>query len=86
MDDDGDDYVGQLKEVFDRCDTDNKGSLDQDRLRELCGQLQLEDQADLLVEQLLGDDKDGEVGSFLRVILAGTRKCLAFRDFILKIW
>ncbi len=69
MDEGGDEhdvYVAQLQEVFDSCDKQGEGRLDSEELRILCGKLQLEDQADTLVQQLIGTDPKSRVslGSF----------------------
>ncbi len=61
MDDDQDDYVGQLREVFERCDTEGAGVLNREGLLELCKELHLEDQAEQLIGELLGDSTDGLV-------------------------
>ncbi|XP_072031922.1 uncharacterized protein [Amphiura filiformis] len=60
-DQDQDDYVGQLREVFDQCDTEGNGALNRDGLLELCNSLQLQDQAEQLIGELLGDSTGGLV-------------------------
>ncbi|XP_060081776.1 ninein-like protein [Ylistrum balloti] len=46
-------YISQLREVFDSCDTWEKGYLNRNELIVLCQKLQLSDQADNIVDQLL---------------------------------
>lgn len=58
---DQDTYVAQLKAVFKSCDTNGIGYLDRRELRDLCHKLQLEDQAEALIQQLM------EPGSRARV-------------------
>ncbi|XP_013414596.1 ninein-like protein isoform X3 [Lingula anatina] len=55
-------YVMQLREVFDSCDHSNTGYLNKAELKELCIKLQLEDQSDAVIRQLLGSDEEGRVG------------------------
>jgi len=57
---DGDeDYVGQLREVFDDCDSSGQGQLGRDDLVRLCEKLQVDDQSDALV---------GESAQLLRLL------------------
>ncbi|XP_069117416.1 ninein-like protein isoform X3 [Argopecten irradians] len=46
-------YISQLREVFDSCDTWEKGYLNRNELIVLCQKLQLSEQADDIVDQLL---------------------------------
>ncbi|XP_021369452.1 ninein-like protein isoform X3 [Mizuhopecten yessoensis] len=46
-------YISQLREVFDSCDTWEKGYLNRNELIVLCQKLQLSDQADDIIDQLL---------------------------------
>ncbi len=78
MDDDQDDYVGQLREVFDRCDTNNEGRLNREGLLELCTQLQLEDQAEQLIGELLGDSTDGLVRMIRHITLKNEHSIFQF--------
>lgn len=50
-------YVAQLKEVFLSCDSSGTGKLNRRDLTELCEKLQLEDQADALIERLIGSSE-----------------------------
>lgn len=52
-----DPYEQQLLKVFDRYDHDNCGSLDRDGLVQLCQTLQLEEQANVLIKNLLQETK-----------------------------
>ena len=54
-------YVAQLQEVFDSCDSGGDGRLTQTELVTLCSRLQLDDQANALVEKLLGGKPNGTV-------------------------
>lgn len=55
-------YLEQLKEVFDSCDSFDKGYLDREELLKLCDKLQLEEQADAIVDYLLDNTEDDKVG------------------------
>ncbi|XP_071799297.1 uncharacterized protein [Asterias amurensis] len=57
MDDSGDQdmYVSQLKEVFDSCDAGGLGMLNREELQDLCTKLQLDEQADDLLQHLVGN-------------------------------
>ena len=57
-------YVTQLQEVFNSCDTQGTGRLSEPELHILCTRLQVDDQADALVEKLLADNPDGTVSLF----------------------
>lgn len=60
---DGDeDYVGQLKDVFNECDHSGKGLINKSDLLLLCKKLQVEDHADALVERLIGTSEHKRVG------------------------
>lgn len=56
-------YVAQLHQVFSSCDTTGSGYLGHTELRDLCSQLHLDDQVNLIVEHLLGDDPDAKVSN-----------------------
>lgn len=56
-----DTYVAQLHQVFAGCDSLGTGYLGRSELTELCSQLHLDDQANLITEHLLGDDPDAKV-------------------------
>ncbi|XP_078505153.1 ninein-like protein isoform X3 [Lissotriton helveticus] len=49
-------YVSQLSEVFNSCDTTGTGYLDKEELTELCRKLHLEAQLPILLQTLLGSD------------------------------
>ncbi|XP_069091191.1 ninein-like protein isoform X1 [Pleurodeles waltl] len=49
-------YVSQLSEVFNSCDTTGTGYLDKEELTELCRKLHLEAQLPVLLKTLLGSD------------------------------
>lgn len=57
-----DDYVGQLKDVFDDCDSHGQGQITREDLIVLCEKLRVEDQADALVERLIGTSENKRVG------------------------
>lgn len=60
---DGDeDYVGQLKDVFDECDSSGRGLINRSDLLQLCEKLQVEDHAEALVERLIGASERKRVG------------------------
>lgn len=60
---DGDeDYVGQLKDVFNDCDSSGVGLLSKGDLILLCEKLQVEDHADALVARLIGSSDSKRVG------------------------
>ncbi|KAK3092341.1 hypothetical protein FSP39_001577 [Pinctada imbricata] len=59
--DDADLYVNQLREVFDSCDSLERGSLGRSDLLQLCHKLQLDYQAEFLVERLLKEVGRNEV-------------------------
>ncbi|XP_046844954.1 ninein-like protein isoform X2 [Xenia sp. Carnegie-2017] len=61
MEEDQDIYVAQLREVFDSCDVQGNGFLNEQGLINLCEKLQLQDQIPQLLSQLLGNKKDREV-------------------------
>jgi hypothetical protein len=54
-------YVLQLRSVFDSCDTEGVGVLTQTQLVELCEKLQFEGQAQALIDILLGHEPDAGV-------------------------
>ena len=56
------DYVGQLKDVFDDCDSAGDGFINRHDLILLCEKLQVEDHADALVERLIGTSDHRKVG------------------------
>jgi len=56
------DYVAQLKEVFDDCDASGKGFIDRKDLVRLCKKLQVEDHAEALVERLIGTSEHRRIG------------------------
>lgn len=56
------DYVGQLKEVFDGCDSSGDGLINKVDLIKLCEKLQVEDHADALIEQLIGSSDHRRIG------------------------
>lgn len=64
MDEEENQYVSQLKEVYDSCDTTGTGYLDKEELTELCRKLHLERQLPLLLETLLGNNHFARVSSF----------------------
>lgn len=57
-----DDYVGQLKDVFDDCDSLGEGYINKEDLVLLCEKLQVEDHAGALVERLIGTSDHKRVG------------------------
>ena len=61
MEEDQDIYVAQLREVFDSCDVQGNGFLNEQGLINLCEKLQLQDQIPQLLSQLLGNKKEREV-------------------------
>ena len=72
MDDSGDQdmYVSQLKEVFDSCDAGGLGMLNREELQDLCTKLQLDEQADDLLQHLVGNSTQKLVSfNTLHVIL-----------------
>lgn len=54
-------YLEQLKEVFDSCDSFDKGYLDPDELLKLCYKLQLEEQAEAIVDYLTENTDEAKV-------------------------
>ncbi|XP_071163588.1 ninein-like protein isoform X5 [Mytilus edulis] len=60
-DDETEVYLHQLKEVFDSCDSFDKGYLDKDELLKLCYKLQLEEQAEAIVDYLTEDTDEAKV-------------------------
>ena len=56
------DYVGQLKDVFDDCDSAGNGYINRSDLVLLCEKLQVQDHADALVERLIGSSDHKRVG------------------------
>ena len=67
MDDDiaVDDYVEQLRQVYDSCDLDDKGYINRNELIDLAHKLQLSEHVETLVTEILGNEfDDGEVCSF----------------------
>lgn len=66
MDDDiaVDDYVEQLRQVYDSCDLDDKGYINRNELIDLAHKLQLGEHVETLVTEILGNEfDDGEVCS-----------------------
>ena len=53
-------YISQLKEVFDSCDVAGVEKLGRKELFSLCEKLQLDDQAEFLVEALLAETEKVE--------------------------
>ena len=54
-------YLSQLRDVYDSCDTSGTGYLGRADLLLLCGKLQLEKTAKVLVRRLLGEDEEARV-------------------------
>ena len=54
-------YLEQLKEVFDSCDSFDKGYLNKDELTKLCYKLQLEEQAEAIVDYLTENHDEAKV-------------------------
>lgn len=54
-------YLEQLKEVFDSCDSFDKGYLTHDELLKLCHKLQLEEQAEAIVDYLTENNDEAQV-------------------------
>lgn len=60
-------YIAQLKDVFDSCDIYDRGYLSRDELLALCHKLQLDDQAEDIVDHLVNNAECDEVGE-IRIV------------------
>ncbi|KAF8786192.1 Ninein-like protein like [Argiope bruennichi] len=65
-----DTYVTQLKEVFDSCDTNGTGGLNEDELRILCEKLHLVDHTDILIHHLLKSEAEVKFEDFKECFVA----------------
>ncbi|XP_043913568.1 ninein-like protein [Protopterus annectens] len=76
-------YVAQLKGVFDTCDTTGTGYLDKEELTELCHKLHLDAQLPVLLDTLLGADHYARVDfdefkeGFVAVLSSNVDLCIS---------
>ncbi|XP_056021041.1 ninein-like protein isoform X3 [Ostrea edulis] len=71
-------YIAQLKDVFDSCDIYDRGYLSRDELLALCHKLQLDDQAEDIVDHLVNNAECDEIDfehfkdNFVRILCQST--------------
>lgn len=76
---DVDQYIAQLRDVFDSCDVYNQGYLSRSELLALCHKLQLDDQAEDIVNHLTDNAQCEQVGD---IIITDNVQCEKVGDIL----
>ena len=83
-------YLEQLKEVFDSCDSFDKGYLNPDELLKLCYKLQLEEQAEAIVDYLTENTDEAKITfeafkeNFVEILYQSTIERVAGEDRVTR--